>query len=169
MSGSIRWKLIWVSALLVLFAFISAANFIPKAERVESAFWPDDGLRLGLDLRGGIHWVVGVQLDNAIKQELEFIRKSISEQLEEDGRALESSKVENLELTLVPDSSEDRAAVEEIANDTATLDRVDDPDGAPAAMARSRLTSALTRRTASSTSISVVNRPTPNRKLLSAC
>jgi preprotein translocase subunit SecD len=129
-SGSIRWKVIWVSALLVLFAFVSAANFIPKADRVDSAFWPDDGLRLGLDLRGGIHWVVGVQLDNAIKQELEFVRKSIGEQLDEDGVVLESSTVENLQLTLVPNALEDRAAVEAIANDTAILDVVDDTDGA---------------------------------------
>jgi len=129
-SGSVRWKLVWVSALLVLFAFVSAANFIPKADRVDSSFWPDDGLRLGLDLRGGIHWVVGVQLDNAIKQELEFVRKSISEQLEEDGLALGSSTVENLQLTLVPNSLDDRAAVEAIANDTAILEAVDDAEGA---------------------------------------
>jgi preprotein translocase subunit SecD len=128
-SGSIRWKVIWVGALLILFGFVSAANFIPKADRVGSALWPDDGLRLGLDLRGGIHWVVGVQLDNAIKQELEFVRKSITEQLADDEIGLASSEVENLELALMPKSEQDRAAIEDVADGTSILVRKDDAEG----------------------------------------
>ena len=68
MSPSIRWKALGVGALVLLFGFLTAANFVPKAQRVESALWPDDGLRLGLDLRGGIHWVVGVELDDAVER-----------------------------------------------------------------------------------------------------
>ena len=94
MSSSIRWKALSVAALLLLFGFLTAANFVAKDQRVESELWPDDGLRLGLDLRGGIHWVVGVELDNAIVRELEFVRKTIEEQLEDKGIALAVSKVE---------------------------------------------------------------------------
>jgi preprotein translocase subunit SecD len=129
-SGSIRWKVIWVTGLLVLFAFVSASNIIPKADRVESSFWPDGGLRLGLDLRGGIHWVVGVQLDNAIKQELEFVRKSIIDQLADDKIELEASSVEGLELRLVAKSATDRVKVEEIADETAILEPASSGDGA---------------------------------------
>ena len=101
MSGSINWKALSVGALLVLFSFFTAANFVPKDQRVESEFWPDNGLRLGLDLRGGIHWVVGVELDDAIERELEFVRKNVEDQLEEDEIALTSSTVENQTLRFV--------------------------------------------------------------------
>ena len=83
MDGSTRLRALGITALLLLFSFITAANFVPKAERVESGIWPDDGLRLGLDLRGGIHWVLGVELEEAITRELEFVRKSIEERLKE--------------------------------------------------------------------------------------
>jgi preprotein translocase subunit SecD len=69
-TGNLRWRLGWVAVLIGFFAFLTVANFIPKAERVESGLWPDEGLRLGLDLQGGIHWVVGVDLSEAVKESL---------------------------------------------------------------------------------------------------
>lgn len=101
MDGPVRMKAISVALLLVLFTFLAAANFVSKGERVESDFWPDDGLRLGLDLRGGIHWVVGVELDEAMVRELEFVRDSVEERLESDGVTLMRSAVEDQELVLV--------------------------------------------------------------------
>ncbi|HEB89856.1 MAG TPA: hypothetical protein ENI85_09825, partial [Deltaproteobacteria bacterium] len=77
MSGSIKGRALGVAALVLLFGFMAVANFVPKEERLASRFWPDEGLRLGLDLRGGIHWVVGVDLAEAIERELEFVRKTI--------------------------------------------------------------------------------------------
>jgi len=120
-SGSIRWKALSVGALLVLFGFLTAANFVPKDQRVESAFWPDDGLRLGLDLRGGIHWVVGVQLDDAVERELEFVRKTIEEQLEDDGIELAAASVVDQELRLMLASQGDRAKTVEYADDSNVL------------------------------------------------
>ena len=42
-------------------------------------------MRLGLDLQGGIHWVVGVQLEAAVARELDFQRSAMLEQLAKDG------------------------------------------------------------------------------------
>ena len=121
MSGSIRWKALSVGALLVLFAFLTAANFVPKDERVESSFWPDQGLRLGLDLRGGIHWVVGVELGDAIERELEFVRKTLEEQLGEDGIELAAATVVDEELRLTLAKPEDRPKTAEYADDSGVL------------------------------------------------
>lgn len=121
MSGSIRWKALSVAALIVLFGFLTAANFVAKDKRVESELWPDDGLRLGLDLRGGIHWVVGVELDNAIIRELEFVRKTIEEQLDDDGIVLAASTIENLELRLTLGAAADRAKTVEYADNSGVL------------------------------------------------
>jgi preprotein translocase subunit SecD len=120
-SGSIRWKATSVAVLLLVFGFLTAANFIPKDQRVESDFWPDDGLRLGLDLRGGIHWVVGVDLDNAISRELEFVRKTIEEQLEDDEISLARSTVKDLELRITLAAESDRATVLQYADDSGVL------------------------------------------------
>ncbi|MHA7839424.1 MAG: protein translocase subunit SecD, partial [bacterium] len=121
MSGSIRWRAAMVAALLLLFTFLTAANFVPKAQRVESGFWPDEGLRLGLDLRGGIHWVVGVRLEEAITRELEFLRKSLVETLREEGVALKSSEVEDQTLVLTVRDEADRTEVVEEVDDTGIL------------------------------------------------
>jgi preprotein translocase subunit SecD len=120
-SGSINWKALSVGALLVLFSFFTAANFVPKDQRVESEFWPDNGLRLGLDLRGGIHWVVGVELDDAIERELEFVRKNVEDQLEEDEIALTSSTVEDQTLRFVLARGADRAKTVEYADNSGVL------------------------------------------------
>jgi preprotein translocase subunit SecD len=55
---------------------------------------PDDGLRLGLDLRGGIHWVLGVQLDAAERHELEFQADALERILEEDEVSFEKIDVD---------------------------------------------------------------------------
>jgi preprotein translocase subunit SecD len=120
-SDSINWKALGVVALLVVFSFLTAANFVPKDERIESGFWPDDGLRLGLDLRGGIHWVVGVELDDAVERELEFVRKTVEEQLEDDGVVLASASVDNMTLRFTLSSGADRAKTVEYADDSNVL------------------------------------------------
>ena len=97
---SLRWRVGMVTALVLLFGWISAANFIPKAARLESNWLPDDGLRLGLDLQGGIHWVVGVDLETAIDRELDFVRKNISDDLAEQGVTLDRGVVEDGQLFL---------------------------------------------------------------------
>ena len=121
MSGSIKGRALGVAALVLLFGFMAVANFIPKEERLASRFWPDEGLRLGLDLRGGIHWVVGVDLAEAIERELEFVRKTIEEQLDEKGIRLASSGVEHQELRLVLADSADRPTVVKLADDSGVL------------------------------------------------
>ena len=83
--NALNRRIAMVGALVLLASFITFSNFIDKEKRLESAFLVDDGLRLGLDLQGGIHWVLGVELETALKRELEFQRDSLVEFLEKDG------------------------------------------------------------------------------------
>ena len=122
MGGQVGFRAVSIAVLLILFSFLAAANFVPKEDRVASSFWPDDGLRLGLDLRGGIHWVVGVELEKAVTRELEFVRQSIEESLERDGVTLERAIVDEGALLLTLSSDDDRAAAIESADDTGVLD-----------------------------------------------
>ena len=64
--SSLNVRIVLIGGLVLLFSFITFSNFYSKEDRIASSFLFDDGLRLGLDLRGGIHWVVGVELDVAL-------------------------------------------------------------------------------------------------------
>jgi len=125
-GGPVRFRAISVGLLLVLFSVITAGNFIPKDERIASNFWPDEGLRLGLDLRGGIHWVVGVELEKAVVRELEFVKQSIIERLENDDVTLERAVVEEGELRLTLAADADRPAAKEAADNTGVLGSADE-------------------------------------------
>ena len=81
-------------AVLLLFGFYALANFVPKEQRIASPIFPDEGLRLGLDLRGGIHWVLGVDLDVRVKHELETLGDRLERALDDDGLSSDSQSVE---------------------------------------------------------------------------
>ena len=72
--NALNRRIAMVGALMLLASFITFSNFVDKEKRLESAFLVDDGLRLGLDLQGGIHWVLGVELETALKRELEELK-----------------------------------------------------------------------------------------------
>ena len=71
-----------VLAVVLGLGYLAAANFA-GAERRTHAWWlPDTVMRLGLDLQGGIHWVLGVKLEAAIDHELDYLVGQIEEDLE---------------------------------------------------------------------------------------
>ena len=99
---SLRWRLLLVGGATLLLAWLALANLFPEERRQQSALLPDDGMRLGLDLRGGIHWVLGPQLDVAVTEELEHLRGVLEGQLEEEGAAPARLVVEGQRLVVEP-------------------------------------------------------------------
>jgi preprotein translocase subunit SecD len=84
MSGW-NWRVSGALVLVGLFTFLTFSNFVDEETRLQSPLLPDGGLRLGLDLQGGIHWVLGVRLEEAVKQELAFLADNLAEVAKEDG------------------------------------------------------------------------------------
>jgi preprotein translocase subunit SecD len=103
-----RLRIAAVVAAILLCSYYAAANLFSEQSRLASPLLPDAHIRLGLDLRGGIHWVVGVKLDAAVEHELEFQRGSLLEQMEEDGVKIGASRVENgvLRVEVAPSDAE---------------------------------------------------------------
>ena len=66
MRKNLRWK------ILTIVAVAAAAGF--------AVYPPDDQVRLGLDLRGGVHLVLRVQTDDALRVETETSAEQLSEQ-----------------------------------------------------------------------------------------
>ena len=116
------WRVGLIAAVVLLFAYLTFGNFVPKGDRLESSFWKDDGLRLGLDLQGGIHWVVGVELPIAINYELEFLRDGMRERLSEEGVSPENVRIEGAELHFTVRNPAEEASVRDVVD--GRLDRV---------------------------------------------
>jgi preprotein translocase subunit SecD len=118
---SLRWRAIGVAALVLLIGWYAAASFVPAAVRKETAWLPDQGIRLGLDLQGGIHWVLGPDLAAAIDHELDVLRASLRETLDEKKIATTRISVDQGRLVIEAARPEDAAAIKEAASETTVL------------------------------------------------
>ncbi len=74
MANFPRWKVIMI-LLVCTFGFLSALpNFVGEAGRAKLPnFLPDSTLSLGLDLQGGVHFLLGAETDDIIATKLENI------------------------------------------------------------------------------------------------
>lgn len=72
MSKNIRWRGLLVLALFVLAMASLAPTFLPRSL---PSWWIQtfDPIRLGLDLQGGMHLVLGVEVDKAVKSRVDAI------------------------------------------------------------------------------------------------
>jgi preprotein translocase subunit SecD len=66
MSKNLRWKVLVIVGVTALAIF----SFYP----------PDQKVRLGLDLKGGVHLVMRVQTDDALRLETQTTADRLSEQ-----------------------------------------------------------------------------------------
>lgn len=81
MYKNLRWKLLGIAAV----AAIAIYAFIPPAERI----------RLGLDLKGGVHLVLKVNTDDALRLETETASESFRAELVDAGMTSALAEVES--------------------------------------------------------------------------
>jgi preprotein translocase subunit SecD len=126
----LRLRLASLSAVVLVFGFLTLVNFVPAETRLASPLLPDQGLRLGLDLQGGIHWVLGVKLDVAEKHELEHQGDVVESLAEEEGFTLGDVTVADGRLRVGGLAGESLQRVREWVGDNDQLLRVmDESDG----------------------------------------
>ena len=82
MNKNIRWKVITIVAVLVIFAGVGVYPILASSYHLPSPSWlQQKQLKLGLDLKGGVHLVLRVQRDDAIRleavQEMERLRDTL--------------------------------------------------------------------------------------------
>jgi len=101
-------SILWRGALIVALAGLS----------LWAGFPPNEKLNLGLDLQGGIHLVLQVQTQDAVKAEAEKdVEVLVREAGDEGIPALSTSKVDDTAFTVAPIPEDKRAAFEKVAND----------------------------------------------------
>jgi len=81
MLRKIRWKFTLIAVLIVLSVLI----LLPLVAKNLPSWWgkvlPAEGLRLGLDLQGGMHLILKVDLDKAVSNQLELVQRDLRETL----------------------------------------------------------------------------------------
>jgi preprotein translocase subunit SecD len=126
----LRLRLVSMAALLLVFGFLTAANFFPAEARKASPLLPDQAMRLGLDLQGGIHWVLGVQLDVAEKHELDFIAGSLERFAADEKFSLEKIAREPGRIVVQDPDAQDLARVREFVEEHDGLEIAEERGGA---------------------------------------
>jgi preprotein translocase subunit SecD len=122
--SSLRWRILGVALVILLCGWYAAANFFPAETRKGSALLPDRAIRLGLDLQGGIHWVLGPDLTVALQHELDVLRGGLREGLEEKKVELKRVAVEGQQLVFEAAKPEDLEAIRNAARETRVLREV---------------------------------------------
>ena len=82
--ANIRWKLITILVVLVVFAGVGVYPILAARRGIQSPTWlMDKQLKLGLDLKGGVHLELRVQTDDALRleteQEMERLRETLTQ------------------------------------------------------------------------------------------
>lgn len=95
MNKNIRWKVIFILAVLVLFTAVGVYPIVASQYGIKSpGFLIDKQLKLGLDLKGGVHLVLRVESEDALRLETQT-------QMERLREALKTANVNVMALTQV--------------------------------------------------------------------
>ena len=79
---NLRWKLVTITVVLVAFAAVGVYPLAAAWRGIHSpALLMDKQLKLGLDLKGGVHLVLRVRTDEALRNETELEMERLREDL----------------------------------------------------------------------------------------
>jgi preprotein translocase subunit SecD len=116
MSGNLRWRLVCIS----LVAFLGLIYMLPSVGAVKQTFLgkflPDDVINLGLDLKGGIHLTLGVDVDKALANSLAQMGRDIRDQAKEEGIVLQrpETTADGRQLTIVLNTPDKRQELDDL-------------------------------------------------------
>jgi preprotein translocase subunit SecD len=80
---NIRWKVITIATVLVVFGAVGVYPIVAARFGIHSPGWlMDKQLKLGLDLKGGVHLVLRVQTDDALRLQAEGDVERLREELQ---------------------------------------------------------------------------------------
>src|ERR1700720_3769849 len=83
MSSDLRWKFILIAAIILIciFGIVGLPEFPTSAKQLKENL--ADRIKLGLDLKGGSHLVLQVQVDEAIGQRCDEAVDQLTKQVHE--------------------------------------------------------------------------------------
>src|ERR1043165_163591 len=79
---TLRWKIITVAAVFIVFVALGVYPILATRYHLPAPGWlMDKQLKLGLDLKGGVHLVLRVQTDDALRVESQTEMERLREEL----------------------------------------------------------------------------------------
>ena len=82
MNKNIRWKVIFILAVLVVFSAVGVYPIVASQYGIKSPGWLiEKQLKLGLDLKGGVHLVLRVESEDALRLETQTEMERLREAL----------------------------------------------------------------------------------------
>src|ERR1051325_4022831 len=79
---NLRWKIITVAVTFIVFVALGVYPILASRYGINSPGWlMDKQLKLGLDLKGGVHLVMRVKTDDALKLECDIESERLREEL----------------------------------------------------------------------------------------
>lgn len=107
----------WVAAITVLLAIIFVApNFIDTSK---ITWWPAKKLNYGLDIQGGVHLVMGADVNSVVRTTVQRTVKGLEAELAKENIVLKSSNIDKAtdgSFTLLPQAAADVKKIEEVIN-----------------------------------------------------
>ena len=125
---SLRGRAILVSLVALLAIGLAYPNLFGEQQRLDSDWIPDQAVNLGLDLQGGIHWLLRIDADKAVHDELVTVEGRLRENAETDGVAFTSIELDG-EGARVLVTGADEDALQKLIDDrfdSLALDSADD-------------------------------------------
>ena len=123
---SLRWKVILNGVLVLLLAWSALPSLVSEKARTDSALIPNRAMILGLDLQGGIHWLLRVDPAAVAVQEAKSLDAVIESAAEDQKVTVAGRRVrEDGALELEGDAAALRALVEDALDEV----RVEESDG----------------------------------------
>ena len=93
MNSNLRWKVITILVVLIVFAGVGVYPIVAAHFGVHSPAWlMEKQLKLGLDLQGGVHLELRVRTDDALKAETENEMLRIADALDKAGIPAKTSQ-----------------------------------------------------------------------------
>jgi len=122
-SKKVSKKLKWRGLIVLVVLVIALIYLLPSLSTTLPAWWPnilpEDKIHLGLDLKGGMHLILEVQVHKAVENHLERMVEDIKQSLRKAKiryQELKRTGPDRIELILL--RREDSKAVQDMASDT---------------------------------------------------
>lgn len=90
---TLRARAIFALLVTLTTVFLAFPTFVPRQVRQSTLLIPDEAINLGLDLQGGIYWLMRLDTDTAIKQRMTQTVNALENARTEDNMAVGTPKL----------------------------------------------------------------------------
>jgi preprotein translocase subunit SecD len=110
---TLRGRWILIAIVTVAMAYLALPSFFSEEQRASHWWLRKDGMTLGLDLQGGIHWLLRVDEDAAVQRELEKIQTTLGDAASEAKTEIAGTEIKGDTLVVKGDLPALRKLIDE--------------------------------------------------------